>query len=142
MIFHRADTGLVSGCAFTFRLERHQVGVLTMGRLTDNTGKDPSPELIAMNKNGWRHMPALAPYGQKVVDWRKGRITWWQFTIAYLYKLTHDPDTIAAVKELIDLALDYQVVVTCVEESPEHCHRQILLLWCKKLEPNLKITIL
>lgn len=141
MLFYPQDTGLVSACAFDFKLNHsHQVGILTMGRLTDNTGKTPSPELVAMSKNGWRHMPALAPYGQKVVDWRKGRITWTRFCASYIKKLKYDAETISAVNELIYLARDYQVIVACVEEKPDFCHRRVLLWWCKRLAPDLKIT--
>jgi uncharacterized protein YeaO (DUF488 family) len=128
---------LKSGCAFS----PHQgIRVLIVSRLTENDGQTPSPNLIKLaRENIW--IPCLAPRSKTVGAWYRKEIDWEQFQHQYEEYLNSPPGQ-EAVKYLYRLLKNHGVVkVLCVEETPEHCHRSLLLEYMKKKYPGIEIEM-
>ncbi|HWQ60347.1 MAG TPA: DUF488 domain-containing protein [Candidatus Fimivivens sp.] len=111
-----------------------------MSRHTMNDGVTPDADIVPKVSYGqwWR---SLAPDEKVLGPYLRKDILFETFERRYREKLKNDPEASAAVERLIRLARVITVTVLCVEESPENCHRRILLEVCKRLAPDLEIAI-
>lgn len=114
-----------------------------MSRHTLNDGVTPNDQIIeGVSYDEW--WKELAPPDNLVGDWYKRRevlnLTWEKFADRY-YDFLQNPIQRAKVIELIELALNERITVLCVEDTPEECHRSLLVKECQTLNPDLKTVI-
>lgn len=48
---------------------------------------------------------------------------------------------LACLHKLIQLSLQGNVTIMCIEDTPEKCHRRLVAEACRKLAPELEIVI-
>lgn len=129
---------LKSGCAFK-QYSPEETLVLTTSRLTKNDGVTPDPDLEQVAV--WNHwITGLAPNPKAVGAWYRGEISWKEFTRLYREHLSTNAG-VAATNFLYQLVKERgPVTVLCVEDTPEHCHRSILLDYMKEKYPEIEVV--
>lgn len=115
----------------------YRVSVMT--RHTKNDGITPDPDITVDRYD--ERCRALAPDEKVLGSYLRGEIPFERFAETYRGKLARDSESNAAMRCLIGAARTGTVTVLCVEESPEHCHRRILLEACKESAPDIVIDI-
>ncbi len=110
-----------------------------MSRHTKNDGRTLDPDISLKSYDEWWR--ALAPNEKTLGLYLRGESSFDSLSECYRWKLFHDDAAYAAMLRLIELARSRNVTVLCVEDSPEYCHRKMLLEVCKRLEPELEVVI-
>lgn len=101
-----------------------------MSRHTLNDGVTIDPRLNDSYHAWWKR---LAPDGRTVGAYHRGEITWSVFESAYRERLiTRSNDLLA----LAELSVDADVILLCIEENPEYCHRRLLAEELKRAFPT------
>ncbi len=136
---------LATGCIFKPITNMNDRRICIMSRLTLNDGKTPDPRLDRQ-KNPLifhDHWKEFAPPPQLVGAWyrsQKSASDWKNFAAGYQNYLNHG--TMAgSINQLILLAKHRDIILLCVEETPELCHRRLLAEHCARIAPDLKVTI-
>jgi uncharacterized protein YeaO (DUF488 family) len=101
-------------------------------------GKTPDQEITSESYDWW--LQELAPAKSLVYTWYKELVNWEEFEAAYRHMLAQSEKQ-EVLKELIDLAKKTIVTVLCVEETPYHCHRQILAEVCSQMDQELVVEV-
>lgn len=118
-----------------------------MSRHTLPDGRTPDREI---NLSGVEHLPLLAPPGRLIGDWYRGKLgdrTAETFELQFSPRyIDHLASQINAVQWLTELAIGHEVVVMCIEPTPEPgalllCHRRLLAEVCVTQQPNLVIDV-
>lgn len=130
---------LKSACILTPRSSDDGIRISVMSRHTQNDGQTPDERITDDLFD--QHGVALAPPAQLVGQWYRQAINWDQFTIKYQLYLACHPEARIAVMQLIALALKKDVTVLCIEETPERCHRRLLIEYCQHLNSSLIVEI-
>jgi uncharacterized protein YeaO (DUF488 family) len=66
------------------------------------------------------------------------KITWEQFKPRFLRQLKKNKKYLDL---LIELSKTYTVTLLCWEETPEYCHRRLVVEECLKISPSIKIKL-
>lgn len=111
-----------------------------MSRHTKNDGITPDPDIVPkVSYRLW--WEKLSPKKKTLGRYLRGEMSFEAFEQCYRYGLFHDTEAYDAMIMLIGLARILTVTVLCVEESPEYCHRRILLEVCRGIAPDLKVVV-
>ena len=84
------------------------------------------------------HAPELAPPSKLVGDYYKRGLSWEEYEAQYRLHLQSIGEIVI---RLAQRACDEDIVLECIEEKPDYCHRRILAEVCKELIPDLEIEI-
>lgn len=114
------------------------VRISIMSRHTLNDGITPDKEIGPNSYDEW--WKALAPNEKVLGLYLRGEIPFLSFEENYRYQLYHD-EAYMTMTNLINLARTEDVTVLCVERTPEHCHRRILLDVCRLATPDLEVFV-
>ncbi len=68
----------------------------------------------------------LAPSIELLTDFRRGLVSWDEYTRRYLWEMGSRPDAIEAVAALRGRVRGETVTLLCGCADPEHCHRTLL----------------
>ncbi len=114
--------------------------ISVMSQHTKNDGVTPDPDIVprVSYRLWWRK---LSPKETTLDRYLRREISFETFEQCYRYRLFHDAEAYDAVIMLIGLARVLTVTILCVEESPEYCHRRVLLEVCKGIAPDLEIVV-
>ena len=112
--------------------------ISVMSRHTLNDGTTPHPKISKESYDLW--MPVLAPPQRLVGDYYKRGLSWETFEKRYLDYL-NQPNVQREVSWLAQRGLEETITILCVEDSPEFCHRRLLVEECNKYQPNLVLDI-
>ena len=92
------------------------------------------PRGIAKGKvDAWDR--GLAPSSDLLTDFRRGLVSWDEYTRRYLWEMGNRPDAIEAVAGLRERARRETVTLICGCVDPEHCHRTLLRELIEAPEP-------
>lgn len=117
---------------------RGYLRISVMSRHTLNDGKTPDPEIT--NDLFDNHLPELGPPPKLVGGYYRGEVLWPEFARRYLEYLISDQIS-GLVDELIELSKKTDVILLCIEDRPEFCHRRLLAQECQRRDPTLEVII-
>ena len=120
------------------REEADGLRISVMSRHTLNDGVTPDPEIMFACYDEWR--PELAPPLALIGDYYKRNLPWERFARLYIDFLG-SPEAEPNVRDIAELALEKNVTLLCIEETPERCHRRLLAERCIELEPGLQLEL-
>jgi uncharacterized protein YeaO (DUF488 family) len=63
-------------------------------------------------------------------------LSWEEFEKRYLEEI-QKPEKALFVRLVANLAMQADVTLLCVEDTPERCHRRLLAEECQRLQPGL-----
>lgn len=109
------------------------VRISIMSRHTLNDGVTPDLRIKENSYNEWRK--EFAPPQKLIGDYYKKNLPWEEFEKRYLRYLEIIYEK---VRKLSETALDKDITLLCIEESPEKCHRRLLAEECKRIQPKLE----
>ena len=112
--------------------------ISVMSRHTLNDGKTPDPRIT--HDLFQEHLTIFAPPVKLIGAYYKRGLPWEEFEKQYRAYL-QEPETQQHVAALAERALNTDITIMCIEETPEHCHRRLLAEHCKTLIPALEIII-
>ncbi len=112
--------------------------ISVMSRHTLNDGITPDTLITPESFSYW--MKELAPPLKLIGSYYKRSLDWTEFEKEYL-EFLKNPEQNSKILEIIELALVQRVTLLCVEETPEHCHRRLLAEECKRINPDLILTV-
>lgn len=112
--------------------------ISVMSRHTLNDGKTPDPQITREVFDV--HIPELGPPPKLIGSYYRGEINWPDFEKAYILHLQSD-DMQLLLKRLIELSKKIDIVLLCIEETPDFCHRRLIALECYKLDTTINIAI-
>lgn len=110
--------------------------VSVMSRHTLNDGVTKDTRIKPGTFDSW--MKIFSPPAKLVGDYYKRGLPFEEFEKRYLEYLRL-PEVSKIVKRFAKLALEQDLTLMCIEESPENCHRRLLAEEMQKYEPNLKV---
>ena len=112
--------------------------ISVMSRHTLGDGVTPHPDIGRETYDA--HWQILAPPAKLIGDFCKRGLAWEEFAVRFAEHLcgTAVQD---AVFRLLALAVDGNVVLLCVEDTPHRCHRRLLAEECLRLKPDLAVRI-
>ncbi len=125
---------LFTSCIFKDQPE----GVLRVSVMSRHTLNDGKTNDHRIEGRFNIHLSILGPSPKLVGEYYKRGLSWETFKQRYLEEISLEPKS-SVVKILARLAMSSDVVILCVEEDPDTCHRKILAEECAKYEPSLKI---
>jgi len=120
------------------REELDGVRMSVMSRHTLNDGQTPDETITPDMYDMW--WPHLAAPAQLLGDYYKRDLSWDEFEVRYNEHLDI-PQVHELTARLAHLALEQNVTVLCTEDTPEQCHRRLLVERCKLIIPKLIIDI-
>lgn len=112
--------------------------ISVMSRHTLNDGRTPDPEINTHLFD--LHWPKLGPPPKLIGAYYRGEISWTEFEQAYL-KYLSTPEAHSLIMELIGLAKIGDVLLLCIEDKPDFCHRRLLANVCQKICQSLEVII-
>ncbi|MEK7072790.1 MAG: DUF488 domain-containing protein [Patescibacteria group bacterium] len=112
--------------------------ISVMSRHTLSDGKTSDPEITDDLFDD--HIPQLGPPPKLVGGYYRGEVLWPEFARRYLEYLSSDQAS-GLVDELIELSKKTDVVLLCIEDTPEFCHRRLLAQECQRRDPTLEVII-
>ena len=110
------------------------IRVLTLSRLSDNTGKKPDPKLWMPQQSDLYdvYIPVLAPNEKDVREWYQNSLPWEEFSNRYFKKI-HDDYSLPFLIDLTRKAVEEDqhpdrkgVILQCVCKESHFCHRSLL----------------
>ena len=85
-------------------------------------------------------MKELAPPDFLIGAYYKRGLLWEDFEKKYL-EFLRKPETQTKIESLIELSKTQTVTLLCVEDTPDHCHRRLLIEECQRLNQEIKVVI-
>lgn len=123
-------------------IEQNHVKKIIDTRISNNTqlagfakGKDLAFFAKRIANIEYEHELKFAPTKEMLRDYREKRISWDEYTKAYL-QLLRDRN----VKEQVNMESLQECCFLCSERSPEKCHRRLLTEYLKELDPEVNIV--
>ncbi len=128
---------LFTNCILSLVLPPQAIRISVMSRHTFNDGKTSDERLVGQFD---LHFSILGPSPKLIGDYYNRGLSWRDFEIMYVDEIRNGEKRLA-VNFLGEMALQRDVVVLCIEEFPDRCHRRLLAEECKSRFPNLGIVI-
>ncbi len=69
----------------------------------------------------YRHMPILAPEGDKLTDYRKGGLSWQQYQAYFLDLMRR-----RKIQDVLSPQMFEGACLLCSEDTPHQCHRRLV----------------
>ena len=110
--------------------------ISVMSRHTLNDGITPDIRITEDLFDEWKK--EFAPPLKLLGNYYKRNLLWENFEIKYLNYLE---SIYNEVSNLAKKAIQENITLLCVEESPKRCHRRLLAEECKRIKPRLEILI-
>lgn len=99
-------------------------------------GKTRDTRITEISYDLW--LKQFAPSFKLIGDYYKRNLQWNEYESRYLDEIRKIKNE---VKGLAKIAINMDITLLCIEDSPEHCHRKILAEECKKYQPSLVLDI-
>lgn len=128
---------LKGGCILTHHRQPGETLISVMSRHTDNLGEIDDPRITADHFD--LHWLELGPAPNAVGPYYRKEIKWDEFARLYMVRLNEHPPTVDRLAELIRRATEEDLVVLCIEETHEQCHRGLLLGHVATSYPELDV---
>jgi uncharacterized protein YeaO (DUF488 family) len=109
-----------------------------MSRHTLDDGITPDPRITQGSYD--EHWLELAPPPRLIGDYYKRGLSWAVYEMRFKEHLNSSV-ALACLNKLIQLSLQGNVTIMCIEDTPEKCHRRLVAEACRKLAPELEIVI-
>lgn len=110
-----------------------------MNRHTLNDGVTADRTITGDMYDEW--WPDLSAPPALLGDYYKRGLPWEDFESQYLEHLS-DPKPKEQLHRLTALAVENNVTILCTEDTPEFCHRRLLISQCRLILPTLDVQIL
>lgn len=121
---------LKSKCIYEPVEESDWLRISVMNRHTLDDWKTPDP---AINESSFQeHRSALAPSNKLLGDYYKRGLSFEEYEKRFTQEM-QQAIALSAIQQLISLSLVENVTILCKEETPEFCHRRLLVNICKQL---------
>jgi uncharacterized protein YeaO (DUF488 family) len=118
------------------RQETDGTRISVMSRHTKNDGVTPNPDITPDLFD--EHLTDFAPPPELIGAYYKRGLPWEDFANRYTDYIRSIGGT---VLELANRALEENVTLLCIEDTPEQCHRRLLAEECQLLVPELIVII-
>jgi len=109
-----------------------------MNRHTLNDGVTPDAGIAPELYKVW--LPQLAPPASLLGDYYKRGLAWEEFEDKYNNYLDV-PEINDRLRRLIQIAKLATVTVLCIEDTPDFCHRRLLVERSSLIEPTLEVEL-
>lgn len=113
--------------------------ISVMSRHTLPDGTTPDPDITQESYDEW--WSELAPPPGLVGAHYRKEVSWPQFENDYKIHLETSYEAGNRLGELSALALGTTVTVMCVENTPERCHRRLLIETCRLILPEIEVVV-
>jgi uncharacterized protein YeaO (DUF488 family) len=110
--------------------------ISVMSRHTLEDGITPDPKISNASFDSW--LQILAPRDKLVGNYYKRNLPFDEYERKYVEYLEKQEVRIE-VQNLAIKALNQDITLLCIEESPNNCHRRILAEICQIYQPKLKV---
>ncbi|HLC59062.1 MAG TPA: DUF488 domain-containing protein [archaeon] len=127
---------LYTKCIFKDVESYDGIRISVMSRHTLNDGVTPDERITSTTYNEW--LKELAPPAKLIGDYYKRGLTWPEYETRYRQFL-QTPEAASKVNDLASQAIEKDITLLCVEETPEKCHRRLLAEECLVYQPDLKL---
>ena len=111
--------------------------ISVMSRHTLNDGATPDNRL---DNRYDIHLPELGPSSKLIGSYYKNGLSFDQFAVKFRGEVRSEPKKYF-LQIIAKLALKLDIVLLCIEETPEKCHRKILAEECKIIVPTLQVSL-
>ena len=81
-------------------------------------------------------IPALAPSEFLLNSYHENKINWNEYEHEYLLEMHNNPDVKRILKFIIDAANFTDITLLCWEETPDQCHRRLILELIEIMDEN------
>lgn len=125
---------LFTSCILKVQKIEGITNISVMSRHTLSDGKTPDERIKAFDI----HIPQLGPSPKLIGSYYRGEINWNVFSGEYVKELRTLRKS-RIVKFLAKSAMSQDIVILCIEEKPDFCHRRLLASECLVYEPELKV---
>lgn len=120
------------------RAQNDGTRISVMNRHTLNDGITPDVTIKPEMYDLWR--PELSAPSNLLGDYYKRGLSWVDFEFAYLDYLSN-PDIKPVLSELAHTAMRTNITILCTEDSPQKCHRRLIVESCGLILPDLDVNI-
>ena len=127
---------LYTGCIYHSPHKGLRISIMSQHTLDD--GITPDPLITSASYDQWFHF--LGPPLKLIGSYYKRGLSWNDFEKEYVAYLQQEP-IFGAVKRLAKIAVIHDLTFLCQEETPERCHRRLLVQECKRMNQELKIIV-
>lgn len=127
---------LFTKCILGEREVSDGVRISVMSKHTLNDGQTPDPRITSDKYD--EHLPLLSPSPKLIGDYYRRGLPWVKFAERYLEQI-RQPAVLSQVSGLALRALQTDITLLCIEESPTRCHRRLLAQECRDHYPSLII---
>lgn len=119
--------------------ENDGLRISVMSRHTLPDGKTADTEITPHLYDLW--MPQqLGPPSELIGAYYRGEVSWDEFENAYDEHLKQ-PASMEMIALLGTIALEDNITLLCIEESPERCHRRLLAQACLVQVSSLELNV-
>lgn len=125
---------LFTGCILNTQKIKDRTNISVMSRHTLNDGKTPDLRINVFDI----HIPELGPSPKLIGSYYRKKIDWKIFSCEYVKEL-RTIRKYRIVKFLAHSAMYQDIVILCIEEKPDFCHRRLLANECLIYEPGLLV---
>jgi len=84
-------------------------------------------------------MPHLAPSSGLLNDYHAEKVNWKQFEQRFESEVLIPNNEYLRI--LVEIAQNRTVTILCWESTPDMCHRRLVAQACKRIAPELEVTI-
>ena len=117
---------------------RNCLRISVMSRHTLNDGLTPNPQIT--NSLFDIHLPEFGPPPKLIGKYYRQEIAWVEF--AELYQEYVKSDMLKVLlDDIIVLSKEMDVVLLCIEDVPDFCHRRLLVERCLQLDSSIIVNI-
>lgn len=116
------------------KIDGLRISVMSRHTLNDGVTKD---ERITEQKFDL-HYPQLGPSLRLIGDYYKRGLSWEEFEKRFIEEMLN-PVSATLLKEIAQKALNENITLMCIEETPHNCHRSLLAKQCKIFLPDLVV---
>ena len=127
---------LFTKCIFLPQTPEDGLRISTMSRHTLDDGRTLDNRIVLKFGLYHMHWPILGPSPKLTGAWYRREILWKDFEKKYLEEIQRHGKK-SFVRLLAGLAMQMDVTLLCVEDTPGHCHRRLLAEECQRIQPDL-----
>jgi uncharacterized protein YeaO (DUF488 family) len=129
---------LKTNCITSEREASDGTRISVMSHHTLQDGHTPNPMITSDLIDEW--LPWLAPPARLLGGYYKRGLVWEEFAAKYM-DFMRTPPVETNIKQLATRALEENISLLCIENTPECCHRRLLAGRCQELEPDLIVDL-
>lgn len=84
-------------------------------------------------------MPPLSPSTELLKEYHDGKISWQQYEVRFQKEVLDTQEKFLRI--LLSMASLTHITLLCWEETPQMCHRRLVVEALQKIDPHVKIDL-